>query len=84
MQLNKNRFRQKDPLLIDDVHNIEIMVLLMEASTLYRDNVMGFAAKFFMDQMTNIKNNIENLRRDKEEQDNDHVKRFSTKPPRKK
>jgi len=84
IRLSKNRFREIDPLLIEDVHDIENMVLLMESSTLYRDNVMGFAGRFFLDQMTNIKKNIENLRRDKEEEDNDQFTKLSTTPPRKK
>ena len=60
--------REKDPLQLEDVIDTSDINLLMEHSSLFRNTLLGFAARFFMDNERIIKQNMENLKKGKEPQ----------------
>jgi len=57
---------KKNPLLMEDVIDIDDLFLLVQNSTLFKNTLLSFSAKFFMDNETIIKKNIKNLKKKKD------------------
>jgi len=84
MKLNKNiRIQNINP-NVEYVNNIDDMLKLMDISSLYRDSIMSYATKFYLDNEPIIKKNIKNLKKEKEGQTNGYLFHQPKKPPGKK